>query len=337
VLQFLEVFLARKASSPIEEPNISAWRRTVCGDLTSAFRPHDGKKDVNPMPVARDPFVEQIHRAKFNGPPSSYKSLTADEIQQICENTQASPLLPQQESGTRPSRALPYELHSEGRLNRDAETFTIAFEAAATTFGRKAAGAPFHVYAPGGYRPDDAASYTDAPFNYEHARRWAFAVAAGDKIEYAWPVDAFEDGLYHLRTYGPNGFHREYRGNASDPMLEIVCSYTNRPDASLVLTLSNRDTSNPVKITVSDIAYGGDPMVRTLPPGGTLDLPVDLTRSFRWYDLGITVEGSPLFRRRYAGRVETGEDGQSDPLIGRRATITAGRDHTETSPVQRKN
>ena len=37
VLQFLEKFLSAKKATPIKETNISDWRRTVCGDLTSAF------------------------------------------------------------------------------------------------------------------------------------------------------------------------------------------------------------------------------------------------------------------------------------------------------------
>ena len=41
-LQFLENFLSKKFGKKIEEPNISQWRRTVCGDLTSTFRPDNG-------------------------------------------------------------------------------------------------------------------------------------------------------------------------------------------------------------------------------------------------------------------------------------------------------
>ena len=38
VLQFLERLLTHKTGRPVEEPNISQWRRTVCGDLTSSFQ-----------------------------------------------------------------------------------------------------------------------------------------------------------------------------------------------------------------------------------------------------------------------------------------------------------
>ena len=68
-LQFLEKFLSKKLGKEVRETNISQWRRTVCGDLTSAFRDEvadDGKRLAFPP---RDEFVEQIHRARFKKPP----------------------------------------------------------------------------------------------------------------------------------------------------------------------------------------------------------------------------------------------------------------------------
>ncbi|MFD0895773.1 phospholipase C, phosphocholine-specific [Luteolibacter ambystomatis] len=326
VLQFLETFLGRKLSKPVHEPHISAWRRTVCGDLTSAFRPHNGAKDVHPLPLKRDQFVEEIHRAKFKEAPTTYRKLALEEIADVRANPNSSSFLPQQEPGGRPSRALPYELLAEGRLNRATGTFEITLEASDKSFGSKAAGAPFHVYTPKGYRPDDAASYTDAEFRYEQTRRWAYAVKAGDRVTGSWPVDAFEDSIYHLRTYGPNGFFREYRGDAVDPMVEVACEYGSHSVSHLLFTLSNRDTSKTASVTLTDTAYGMAPITRTLAPGETVQLPVDLATSARWYDLELTVEGAPKFVRRYAGRVETGEDSESDPQIGRRATATARRE-----------
>ncbi|GAA5130561.1 phospholipase C, phosphocholine-specific [Luteolibacter yonseiensis] len=331
VLRFLEVFLAgKKTSGRVVEPNISNWRRTVCGDLTSAFGPLTDATEGDPEAVARDTFVEGIHRAGFSGSPDSHRSLTAEEISRIRGNARTSPLLPLQEPGTRPSRALPYELHAEGRLDRVAGTFAIALEAAAGTFGRKNAGAPFQVYAPGAYRSDQAIGDSDARGPDEHARRWSYAVATGDRVGYAWPLEAFEGGLYHLRTYGPNGFHREYRGNLADPLLEIGCTYMEASE-SLLLTFSNQDTAKPLRVTVRDLAYGADEVAITLPAGGSMLVPFDLARSFRWYDLEVGVVGSDLFSRRYAGRVENGRDGPSDPLIGRRTAAIAN--DTESKPA----
>jgi phospholipase C len=313
VLQFLEIFLSRKTGNEVKETNIGEWRRTVCGDLTSAFRPHEGGEDRHPLPVERDLFVESIHRAQFMENPAGFRKLEEDEIRQIRENPWTTPLLPRQEPGTRPSCALPYELHAEGSLQREAGVFRIVFEASDRSFGPNAAGSPFQVYAPGWTYADDAASYTDAPAPREECRRWSFAVRAGDSVSYEWPLSLFEGGYYHLRTYGPNGFYREYTGDGEDPLIEVVASYSG---ARLLLRISNRDAGSR-EIVITDHAYGRDPVKRLLSPGTEEILPFDLSQSARWYDYGIAVTGSPRFTRRYGGRVENGEHGTSDPLIGR--------------------
>jgi phospholipase C len=72
-LKFLEVFLSKKLNKKIEESNITTWRRTVCGDLTSAFRTYNGEKIKNPEFLQRDEFVESIHKAKFKKLPYKTK------------------------------------------------------------------------------------------------------------------------------------------------------------------------------------------------------------------------------------------------------------------------
>lgn len=57
-LQFLERFISHKTRSNIKETNITAWRRAVCGDLTSAFRPYKGEV------IAKPEFVQKNHLLK---------------------------------------------------------------------------------------------------------------------------------------------------------------------------------------------------------------------------------------------------------------------------------
>lgn len=40
---------------------------------------------------------------------------------------------------------------------------------------------------------------------------------------------------------------------------------------------------------------------------------IDLRAGKRWYDVTVTAEGDSGFLRRFAGHVETGEAGVSDP------------------------
>ncbi|WP_035606578.1 phospholipase C, phosphocholine-specific [Haloferula sp. BvORR071] len=318
VLQFLEVFLSHKTGKQVQEPNIAPWRRMVCGDLTSAFRRHDGERDSHPLPVERDLFVESIHRARYMEPPASFRALDEREVLSIRDNPLHSALLPRQEPGTRPSCALPYELHADTCL-RDG-SIEITFEAAEHQFPGKSGGAPFQVYAPGLVYPDDRASYTDAPPPVEECRRWAFAVRVGEKLSYQWPLDLFADGYYHLRTYGPNGFFREYVGDGAEP-LAVACRYAG---PQLLLQFVNRG-STAVELLITDHGYGTAARPLRLEASEAKDLSVDLSSSFRWYDLGITINGNPRFLRRFAGRVENGEHGVSDPLIGRERSQTAGK------------
>lgn len=328
VLQFLEVLLRNKGKNEIKETNISTWRRTICGNLTSAFKAAPAKNDPYPDPIERNPFVEGIHKAKFKDLPT-FRSFQASEIASIRRDPTTSPLLAKQEKGSRPSCALPYELKAEGRLNRDTGTFEVIFEASDKSFGNRSIGAPFHVYAPGNYGPDDRTTYTDAPPPLEEMRRWSYAVAAGDQVPYSWKINAFEHGRYHLRTYGPNGFYREYQGDLNDPQLEIdFVQETNTggmPTGNVILKLTNQDRSTPLEVTVRDNSYGAHPTKRNLTRGESASILLDLKQSHHWYDFSLEVQGSPTFARRYAGRIETGELGQSDPAIGRGLSPTANR------------
>jgi phospholipase C len=298
MLKFLEVFLSHKTGRPIVEPNISQWRRTVCGDLTSVFRPYIGEKIALPTPVERDAFLGSIQEARNRPVPDNFKKLSAEEIMGAREN-QASPALwPQQERGVRPSCALPYELAADGALSNDRKSFLIHFAADKGLFGDRAAGAPFHAYGP--CKTGWARSY---------------AVRAGDRISDEWLLTDFEEGIYHLRVQGPNGFHREFRGTADDPMLEVQL----RGNAEL--GLANRDPQRPLTVTVADLAYGGDPRTVNLKSfAGTdarVSLALDLAPSFGWHDLRIRVEGFPNFEQRLAGRMENGDDSFTDPFMGR--------------------
>jgi phospholipase C len=300
ILRFLETFLTHKTGRPIAEPNISQWRRTVCGDLTSVFRPYTGENVALPIPVDRLAFLGSIHEAQHRPIPNDYKKLSAEEIARARENSAVSPLLPQQEKGVRPSCALPYELAADGALSDDRKSFIIHFTADNKLFGNRAVGAPFHVYGPS-------------------RTAWAryYAVAAGDRISDGWLLSDFEEGAYHLSVHGPNGFHREFRGTADDPMLEATFTATGNAELRLV----NRDPRNRLAIAIVDLAYGENPRSVTLGSAGEKDgahsLTLEPARSFGWHDIRLRVDGYPQFEQRFAGRIETGKDSFSDPFMGR--------------------
>ncbi len=305
VLQLLERLLTHKTGAKVEEPNISAWRRTVCGDLTAAFRPAADDRPGLSRFLQRDPFVAEIHQAQFRGLPSGYRPLTEQDLERIRTHPRDS-ALPRQEPGVRPSSPLPYELAVDGALDRDRGRFTVRFEARKDQLGERAAGSPFIAYA-----------FTAQGVEVRH-----YTVAAGGRLEDSWPLDAFDKGRYDLRVHGPNGFFRSFAGSAEDPAVDLRLEYVRvtpgepKLSGDVAIHAHNGDARERT-VTLTDHAYGAAGARRALAPGGRAALAVEARRSAGWYDVGVRVVGVPGFEKRYAGRVETGEWSSSDPAMGK--------------------
>ena len=77
-------------------------------------------------------------------------------------------------------------------------------------------------------------------------RTWSYAVAPGDSVTDSWPLQNFADSAYHLRVHGPNGYYREFRGDASDPRFDIMLA----PDdaGNLIFILANLDPKQQVTV-----------------------------------------------------------------------------------------
>jgi phospholipase C len=311
VIQFLEKFLSHKSGKTIHESNISDWRRTVCGDLTSTFKPYEGQNIPLPRFLEKTEFMESIHNAQYRKLPQGYKSLSPDEIKLINENPAESLFMPKQEKGTRPSCPLPYQLYADGGINTDKKSFEISLEARNGIFGKDAAGSPFIIYAPGKYQQEDV-------------RVWNYAVSAGDKLTDKWQLDDFGDKNYHLAIYGPNGFFREYAGNQADPKVEVVCEYeldkNRKPTGNLELRIKNLDTEKAHSIEIIDNAYKAKSITKTVAKAGANGsqsvINISLEKSYSWYDRTLKISGAAAFSKRFAGHVETGKESQSDPAMG---------------------
>lgn len=276
VLQLLEKVLSHRYKREIRETNISPWRRAVCGDLTSVFRP----AAAEPMPKlptpSREAVLSGIHQAQFKQMPSGFGKT-----------------LPRQEPGTRPSTALPYDLYADGALTSDKQGFRLVLTA------KKGAGSGFHVYTPGLYK------------GQTKLRTRAYAVAAGENVTDTWELAGFPGGNYHLNVCGPNGFLREFVGSAADPALEVEARYT--PKGELELVLVSRGAA--VSVVIKDESYGSASRRVTVPAKKAKAVLFDCAKSHRWYDFSLSVTGAPGYRRRLAGRVENGASSFSDPAM----------------------
>jgi phospholipase C len=133
----------------VHEPNLSAWRRSVCGDLTSAFdfEHPNAALNWNGLPATAEPSARAA--ALKSRPPAT----PPDE-----------PGMPTQAFGLRRSRALPYDLDVAAAVS-DAGVRLIF-----TNTGR--VGAVLHVY--------DRLQRQKAPRRY--------TVGASEQSEGAWPA-----------------------------------------------------------------------------------------------------------------------------------------------------
>ncbi|MGV3766878.1 MAG: phosphocholine-specific phospholipase C [Chitinophagaceae bacterium] len=295
-LQFLETWLSGKGKN-IREENLTEWRRTVCGDLTSVFRPAIKETGSNPTSLKRDQVVEDIHRASFKALPGNYKKLTPEQVS-------AASSVPQQEPGTRPSCALPSEWYADAAIRNGVLEMNMG--AGNRIFGKRAIGAAYQVYAPVEFKREDGAG---------QMHNWNFTVKAGDEIRYVWPLDRFSGNQYHLIFHGANGFFREYKGDSNEHDLEAKLTYSKGEDVAL-LTLTNKGTA-AASFMVTDTSYKTGEKKLVIKAGGSASYKIALAKTGNWYDVVIRKAGSETFQWRFAGRIETGKPSITDPLMGK--------------------
>ena len=254
------------------ESNITPWRRAVVGDLTSAFNfasPNDSTVRL-PSTVAYVPPDDNRHPDYVPAPP-------------------AEQALPVQEPGTRPARALPYELHVDGEANAWRGTIQLHFH----NTGRAAA--VFHVRSGNGQGP------------------WTYTVGAGDETSDTFGATGVTS--YDLSVFGPNGFLRAFAGSlaARGANLTVQTIY-DKESEGIALVIHNR-TSNTEKVEIFD-AYTGKITTHNVQSDSAFTYSRDLRESFGWYDFTVETDSDASFQRRLAGHVETGRDSVTDPAIG---------------------
>ena len=71
----------------------------------------------------------------------------------------------------------------------------------------------------------------------------------------------------------------------------------------------------PCTLNVADVSYKSGTRSMVVAGGASRSMVMGLSRSHQWYDFAVTLAGAAKYRRRYAGRVETGKSGFSDPAM----------------------
>lgn len=199
VLRFLE------ARFGVAEPNISAWRRAVCGDLTSCFdfRGADTRLFMPALPATAEAGAR------------------AARLEEVSPPLPAAVAAPVQEQGLRRRRPVPYRL--DARLVRDAEGAQLVF---ANHSARSAA--VFHVY--------DLGDLAAGPARY--------TVGAGQSLAHALPANGACDlfvlgpaGFHRrLSATAPAVSARIVRGAAGRAQLVVA----NLGDTPVELAITDR-------------------------------------------------------------------------------------------------
>jgi phospholipase C len=281
VIRFIEQRFHRTARG-LFETNIPAWRRAVCGDLTSAFNFHSPNEGLAPLPRTVAPPASDIKTG-----------IRYDNYHPV---PPTKPVMPQQEPGVRPARPLPYNLRVDG--NADAKKFTIRFS------NPGQAGVCFHVR---------SGNTTTGP--------WSYTVEQGKSLHGVWDLSA-SAGQYDLSVYGPNGFFRGYNGGGISANVALVdidsIDIGNGDDGDdlcgLMIALTNKGAG--CVVTVVD-NYTGRSERHRMQRGQRIETMVRLQHTQGWYDLTATVDTDAGFKWRLAGHVENGRPSTSDPAMGR--------------------
>jgi phospholipase C len=285
VIRFLE------ARFGVHDPNISAWRRSICGDLTSALD-FAGAHDAEPQKFVV-PAVLKSEKKPY---------------------TVATPqVMPQQEPGTRPARALPYALRVECHVDRNTRRLVVEFKNDGKT------GAALAVR--NGLQMEEGPRRYSISAEQAVTDYWLISSNRGDDDEddNGKPkkhVAPRHDPDFDLEMHGPNGWYAQMRGaiaRAHEAVPEVAVQY-DHASGNVALKLTNMGTA-PCSLQIAQ-GYAKDAgRTVALAAGDAKVEHWDLSESHGWFDLTVTHEGAPLFLRRFAGHVETGKASMSDPLL----------------------
>jgi phospholipase C len=262
MLQFLAAWTG------VNPVNITPWRDSVTGDLTSAF---DFQNPDFSIP-ANIPTLDQTW---------ALTQLTGGSTTPPAEGAQQ---MPAQEPGTRPHRPTVHQPFADVRVNRETSQVTADL----TNAGK--VGVSFAVY------PDDYLPFTATPVT----------VLQSSPGSYVWDATLTE-GKYAFSVYGPDGFLTSFAGavvpaGQNTGQVPVVRAALRSAATKTVELRLGNEGQQEVLYTLTPNDYDGHTQTVTVEQGRhkTISWPTD---QYGYYDVVITANTSDGFRRRYAGRV----------------------------------
>ncbi|WP_202912357.1 phosphocholine-specific phospholipase C [Sphingobacterium olei] len=297
-LQFLEHFIEKKFGKDVRETNLSAWRRMVCGDLTSVFQPAGSSERIPSVElVNRNQEVARIYTARDQGLPGNFVALQLEELEAVRRGEQLEQM-PIQEKGTKRACALPYDIEVNATVDTNTNELVLHFLFHGRLLtSKKEMAVPLIVRALAPYRYHEA-----------HTGTWNFTVKSQEPMTYRWPLSRFVDGRYRLDVHGPNGFFRSFCGDVNED--SGIAAEVSLQLGQQVLDVKLIGLEKGWQIR--DLSYGNKVHIKKT--AGTGRYVVDCTETNGWYDLSFTADGGLFYR--YAGHIDVGRPSRTDPLMG---------------------
>jgi phospholipase C len=155
-----------------------------------------------------------------------------------------------------------------------------------------------------------------------------YTVEAGKSLTDAWSTTA-DGGTYNLWVYGPNGFVRSFEGNATkwsaSPFQPEVQPVYEAASSQLVLLVRNGGSvASIVTVTPNNKFQSFTAATIEIPAHRSATHILNLNASANWYDFTLA---SINFQRGFAGRMETGANGISDPAMAANIPFEEWRIH----------
>jgi phospholipase C len=282
LIRFLEQRFGQ-GNPALTEGNITPWRRTVSGDLTSCFN----------FATPNEVIVPPLPASAAYAPPSAAEIAAGTRFSDYVPEPPETQSLPQQETGIRRARALPYRPLVRALADETAQSVTLEFG------NHGSVGLAYHVR---------QAQSTQGP--------WSFTIAAQRSTSYTWNFgDSGSSSAFDLAVYGANGFYRRYAGalgvNATNLSIETEHAMHGHTLRLRIRNAGSRD----VQVKVKDV-YSGMITTDSVRAGDEVSAEWDLSENHNWYDLIVSVIGDGAFQQHLAGHIENGEDSYTDPAMG---------------------
>jgi phospholipase C len=228
IIRFIEQRFG--ATNPaLVEKNITKWRRTVSGDLTSAFNFKTPNNAVVPLPST-----------------AAYVPPNQNRYPDYVPTVPADQKMPKQEPGMRPARPLPYLFDVTGKADLKAGAFNIVFGNPGSV------GAAFQVR---------SATLVGGP--------WTYTVSAGKSLNDAWAIVApYDLTVYgangYMRAFKggvEDGISTVLATTAKEDAkaISLTTSIVNAGKAPVTVTVLNTYTAQ----TLSQLLAAGEALVTT--------------------------------------------------------------------------